>query len=586
MVLERAAAADRVDDPLLEPTYIGAADRPWFAWLHRAAQPTGVGLVIVPPFGHEAVSSHASLRRLAEHARGTGVTAARIDLDGTGDSAGDDLDAARVDAWCASIAAAIDLVRGTGATRIVLAGVRLGATLAALVAERRSDVAALVAIFPVISGKRWLREMRALQAALDLATPPPNRTTDETIQEVVGFAITAATRDTLTAIDLEHRSVRTAPSVLVIDRDDLPTSDRWIAHLRELGANVTSCRLPGYVEMMLDAHLAQIPTQMIDAAVAFAAAVESQSSAISPAPSRSNVASLGDLVEYPVAIPAGAATLHAIACRPTGAARPTRALVLLNAGCVHRIGPNRLYVAAARRVATEGTLVLRVDLSGIGDTPSRPGEPPRIVFPAAALAEVAAILAWCRGAGVERVLLGGLCSGGHHAMHAAFDGDNLAGIIVVNPGGPASEDHVKPYEAISAASRYMHSVRSLVSWKKLFTGRVDTVRIARMLTIRARAVVQSRLVEVARRLHIPVANDFGQELASVARRGVATTFLFGADEPSLVHFRERAGGVLRRLEASGKVVVRVIEGSDHTFTQRWSHDVFVDELAAAVRRIG
>ena len=39
-------------------------------------------------------------------------------------------------------------------------------------------------------------------------------------------------------------------------------------------------------------------------------------------------------------------------------------IVLVSAGLVHRVGPNRLYVRLARRLAATGCPVLRFDLSG------------------------------------------------------------------------------------------------------------------------------------------------------------------------------------------------------------------------------
>src|SRR3954447_26582491 len=47
------------------------------------------------------------------------------------------------------------------------------------------------------------------------------------------------------------------------------------------------------------------------------------------------------------------------------AARP--AVVLLNAGVLHRVGPHRLHVQLARRLAALGFASLRLDLGGIGD---------------------------------------------------------------------------------------------------------------------------------------------------------------------------------------------------------------------------
>src|SRR4051812_23332430 len=98
-----------------EPVYLGAPDRPCAAWHYRPISgPAAIAIVIVPPFGYEAVSAHRSLRALAIRAAEAGLDAWRIDLDGTGDSAGDDRDPDRVAAWTATIAAAIEAARAEG----------------------------------------------------------------------------------------------------------------------------------------------------------------------------------------------------------------------------------------------------------------------------------------------------------------------------------------------------------------------------------------------------------------------------------------------------------------------------------------
>src|SRR6187431_235824 len=47
------------------------------------------------------------------------------------------------------------------------------------------------------------------------------------------------------------------------------------------------------------------------------------------------------------------------------------AVVLFNAGLTHRIGPNRIYVKLARHLTDMGMVVLRFDLSGVGDSSVR-----------------------------------------------------------------------------------------------------------------------------------------------------------------------------------------------------------------------
>jgi len=43
-----------------------------------------------------------------------------------------------------------------------------------------------------------------------------------------------------------------------------------------------------------------------------------------------------------------------------GGARVTKAVILLNAGIVHRVGPGRIYVRIARELAAMGFVVLRL----------------------------------------------------------------------------------------------------------------------------------------------------------------------------------------------------------------------------------
>src|SRR5258708_16486466 len=57
---------------------------------------------------------------------------------------------------------------------------------------------------------------------------------------------------------------------------------------------------------------------------------------------------------------------------PTSTPAPERpAFLILNAGLVHRVGPARKSVRLARRLAADGYLTMRFDLSGIGDSEPR-----------------------------------------------------------------------------------------------------------------------------------------------------------------------------------------------------------------------
>jgi dienelactone hydrolase len=561
--------------PLGDPVYLGTPERPWFAWHHVAGG--GAALVIVPPFGHEALGAHRSLRHLAIRAAAAGIAAWRIDLDGTGDSAGDDLDPDRVAAWCASISATVDAARAAGASRVFLLGIRLGALLATRVAAERGDVDGLFAIVPVISGRKWLREMRALQGALGVPPPPAGARSDEG-DEILGFAMTPQTRDELTAIDLEKLARSPAPHVCVIDRSDMAPNEKWLAHLRALGADVTHASLPGYVDMVADAHKAEVPEQIVAAVLDHAKTWSTGAERTTArAPSYAREARIGSIVEEPVTI----SGLSAIVSRPTTQVRPRAAVILLNAGAVRRVGPNRMYVTIARRCAADGVLVVRADLSGLGDSPAQRDAAEKIVYGDTMVPDVAALAAWCRAAGAQQIGLAGLCSGGFYAMEAAILGERIAAMIPINPGAA----DLFAYQAAEDTERYRGSVRDAAKWKKLLSGQVDMRRLARSLWSRARGQALVVAERAARRLGRPLPSDRAARFVATVASGVQATLVVCATDPALPYLRDTIGELWPRLERAG-FVLRVIDGPDHTFTPRWSQYVLADEISAAVRRLG
>ena len=66
----------------------------------------------------------------------------------------------------------------------------------------------------------------------------------------------------------------------------------------------------------------------------------------------------------------------------TASIRPAPTVIFLNVGLIGHQGPGRLWVELARACAAAGNVrCLRVDLSGIGDSPARPGRAELRGFP-------------------------------------------------------------------------------------------------------------------------------------------------------------------------------------------------------------
>jgi len=124
--------------------------------LHVPAEPMGRALVFCHPFAEEKKCAHRTMVDAARACAEAGWAALRFDLRGCGDSPGS-FGRFDLDDWRADLAAALDCAAHEAqADAVGLLGLRLGATLAAQVAEERRDAACLALWEPVIDGKAYI----------------------------------------------------------------------------------------------------------------------------------------------------------------------------------------------------------------------------------------------------------------------------------------------------------------------------------------------------------------------------------------------------------------------------------------------
>ncbi|MEZ4266447.1 MAG: alpha/beta fold hydrolase [Myxococcota bacterium] len=143
------------------PRRFGAPDRRLYGTYHAATGRGrgGLAAVICNPWGAEALRAHRSLRVLAETLARSRYHVLRFDYFGTGDSDGGLTDGS-VAGWVSDIASAASELRAlSGASRVVLVGLRLGGALATLAAQQDPDVDGVVLWDPVCSGSAWLQDL-------------------------------------------------------------------------------------------------------------------------------------------------------------------------------------------------------------------------------------------------------------------------------------------------------------------------------------------------------------------------------------------------------------------------------------------
>lgn len=181
-------------------------------------------------------------------------------------------------------------------------------------------------------------------------------------------------------------------------------------------------------------------------------------------------------------------SLVGVASLPDAAGATRCGVVLLNAGLVHRVGPARLWVSLARRLAQLGHPALRVDFSGIGDSPDA-ADAARFELRAPREAR-AAMDALGDLSGVGRFVLIGLCSGAEIAFKAALEDPRVRGLVLVNSPRfleEPSAELVASLEKTQAARYYWRvALRNPRSWWKALSGRADLGAMLRAALTRLR----------------------------------------------------------------------------------------------------
>ena len=136
------------------------------------------------------------------------------------------------------------------------------------------------------------------------------------------------------------------------------------------------------------------------------------------------------LVETPVWI--GDTGLFGIVAEsPVRNAGPTA--IFLSVAQGHRIGPARSWVDLARAWAETGLRSIRIDFSGLGDSPLRHKEQRDFDWCAPeAFDDVEEVARWCSPSDPSDIILIGLCASGYQAIDSAFH-LTPRGVVAINP---------------------------------------------------------------------------------------------------------------------------------------------------------
>jgi hypothetical protein len=413
------------------PVWFGPPDRLLFGLFHT---PDGVrargGVVLCAPLGRDYLLAHYALRRYAVRLEEKGFCVVRFDYDGTGDSVGKSTDPDRVASWLGGVSQAVQLLRDSGIRWVALAGMRSGALLADAAAGADGSIDALVLIDPIQSGRSFVSEQRAM-ATMSLGV---RASREDGSVETPGVVYDKQTVEDLKKLRIGAGSGPSARRVLVLTRRGTSVDGGLGERLD--GGSVDWDELTGQQDL-IDAEVPnqRLPLDDIERVTEWVSSVAPPEEVPVKVPRRAGAVAVADgpdgrqVVERPVSL--GPAGLFGIATEVPGrSSGPT--IVFLNVATEPHVGPSRLWVELARQWAVSGVRSVRVDMSGLGESPVRPGEPEFVIRLPVHFDDVTDIAKAVSPDDPSDVVLVGLCSSAYQALDSAM-GLHPRGVIALNP---------------------------------------------------------------------------------------------------------------------------------------------------------
>jgi dienelactone hydrolase len=572
--------------PSPSPLYLDVEGTPTFAVIHRpSAARNGPGVVFCPPFGWEEVCSYRVLREWASRLAASGHPALRLTLPSCGDSGGDPRDPGRLAAWIEAVAQAARLMRAEpGVAGVVVVGLGLGGIIACRAAAAGAPIDGLVLWATPARGRTIVRQLRAfsrIEAAQTfdgLPDPPP---LSDGELEAGGFLLTAQTQADLGAVDLSALSFPRGlqRGVLLLDQDGIGIDERLRGALAARAVGVTVAPGHGYATMTSHPQQAQLPEQVlarVDDWLHASGGHPSSELTRTPHPG-DDVPAPGarallehdgaQLIETPIEIPTASGSASGILATPASGEQDL-CMVLLNAGAIRRIGPNRMWVEAARRWAARGIASLRLDVEGIGDADGAvaPYTQDSALYVPELIPQVTTALDAVQRRGIaNRFALAGLCGGAYWSLHAALDDSRVSACVMFNP-------RALVYDSGLAPSRDLRRLFAQpLSWERLRRN-VTAPRVRAVLRWLA-GIVGGRLARRGRQQHPSLADRTSIIIERLLGSPLRAVLVFSAHEP--LEEELVSGGWMDRLERADNVRVERIAVRDHTlrpcFAQAGAH---------------
>lgn len=254
----------------------------------------------------------------------------------------------------------------------------------------------------------------------------------------------------------------------------------------------------------------------------------------------------------------------------TNQLRDLPCVLMLNAGIIHRVGPFRLHVAAARHLADHGYRALRFDIAGIGDSLSDKSggfDEERLINDV-----ITAMNKLEQSKGIHEFVLMGLCTGAANAHKVAVvDKRVRGGIFLDGYAYPTWRFYIRRYlPGLINPARVINRLRRS-------TGRLSGSAM--------NTSDSPEKVEDFDWWKLPPKAELRKELTTLIDRGVNLFYVHSGSRREVYNYQHQFAEAFSSIDFNGKLQVIINAQADHTYTMTEDRIKLLDQISDWMNKV-
>lgn len=253
-------------------------------------------------------------------------------------------------------------------------------------------------------------------------------------------------------------------------------------------------------------------------------------------------------------------------------------VIFINAGVLHKIGPNRLHAKLSRNLSDIGISSFRFDFSGLGDsdlnvaTELNPEESNKMTV-------IKAIDFVQKKTKIDRFILFGICSGANDAFQVSLIDHRVVGVLMIDSvflDFNIAEKVYKIAQKNTMLRYYKKNAFSLQRWKKIIFGKSNFLKKEKIILV----LKHFFQVEKKNKGNLESTKDKEDDLVSeikkwdtLKNRKVNVNLIFCEGDKSYDIFNLTLKKRLLNNEEFPNISYIFFKDVDHTFTPIWSQEM-------------